>query len=135
MVNDATMESESDRELLRQFVSGRSASAFEELVRRHLDPVFSAAVRRVNGDHALAKDVTQTVFVDFARKARRIPDDMPVGGWLHRHTGFVASKMIDKERRRRQREQEAEEEDDLPRRVDDEVLEQLARVEARRAGP
>ena len=96
-----------DSELLRQFCDKASASAFEELVNRHLNHVFSAALRRVNGDHALAKDVTQTVFVDFARKAMSIPAEMPPGGWLHRHTGFVASKMIDKERRRRNREREA----------------------------
>ncbi len=101
------MTSSEDRELLQQFVGGASAPAFEELVRRHLDPVFSAALRRVNGDRALAEDVTQTVFADFARKARRVPPDMPPGGWLHRHTGFVASKMIDKERRRRNREHQA----------------------------
>jgi RNA polymerase sigma factor (sigma-70 family) len=96
-----------DHELLRRYAEDASVAAFEGLVERHLDHVFSAALRRVNGDHALAKDVTQTVFADFARKASRIPEDMPPGGWLHRHTGFVASKMIDKERRRRAREQEA----------------------------
>ncbi len=96
-----------DHQLLRRYVESASAPAFEILVDRHLGHVFSAALRRVNGDHALAKDVAQTVFVDFARKASRIPGDMPPGGWLHRHTGFVASKMIDKERRRRAREQEA----------------------------
>ncbi|MGI9243776.1 MAG: sigma-70 family RNA polymerase sigma factor [Verrucomicrobiales bacterium] len=96
-----------DHQLLRRYVESASVPAFEALVDRHLGHVFSAALRRVNGDHALAKDVTQTVFVDCARKASRIPEDMPPGGWLHRHTGFVASKMIDKERRRRAREQEA----------------------------
>jgi len=102
-----TTSATADRELLGLYAGGASVPAFEELVRRHLDHVFSAALRRVNGDHALAEDVTQTVFVDFARKAGRIPADMPPGGWLHRHTGFVASKMIDKERRRRSREHEA----------------------------
>ena len=96
-----------DRELLRLYTQGSSAAAFAEIVQRHLNPVFSAALRRVNGDHALAEDVTQTVFVDFARKAGGIAADAPLGGWLHRHTGFVASKMIDRERRRRAREQEA----------------------------
>ena len=96
-----------DRELLRDYVERASATAFDELVRRHLDHVFSAALRRVNGDHALAKDVMQTVFIDFARKAGRIAPDVPPGGWLHRHTGFVASKMIDRERRCRGREKEA----------------------------
>jgi len=106
-MKDDTNTTPADSALLRQFAHKASASAFEELVRRHLDHVFSAALRRVNGDHALAEDVTQTVFADFARKAKRIPADMPPGGWLHRHTGFIASKMIDKERRRRHREQEA----------------------------
>ncbi len=96
-----------DRELLRRYAEDASVPAFEELVRRHLDHVFSAALRRVNGDHSLAQDVTQTVFIDFARKAGRIAADMPPGGWLHRHTGFVACKMIDRERRRRIREHEA----------------------------
>ena len=107
MNEDTAMTSLEDRELLRRFAEQASASAFDELVRRHLDHVYSAALRRVNGERALAEDVAQTVFIDLARKAKRIPADMPPGGWLHRHTGFVASKMIDKERRRRNREQEA----------------------------
>ena len=96
-----------DRELLRRYTQEGSAAAFAEMVQQHLNHVYSTALRRVNGDHALAEDVTQTVFVDFARKAGGIAADAQIGGWLHRHTGFVASKMIDRERRRRAREQEA----------------------------
>ena len=96
-----------DRELLRRYTQESSAAAFAEMVQRHLNHVYATALRRVNGDHALAEDVTQTVFVEFARKAGGIAADAPLGGWLHRHTGFVASKMIDRERRRRAREQEA----------------------------
>lgn len=94
-----------DGELLRRYAAQASAAAFAELVRRHVDHVYSAALRRVNGDHALAQDVAQTVFADLARMASRIPPDMPPGGWLHRHTGFIASRMTDRERRRRAREQ------------------------------
>ncbi|MCH1505017.1 MAG: sigma-70 family RNA polymerase sigma factor [Verrucomicrobiales bacterium] len=101
------MTSLEDRELLRQYAEQASAPAFDEMVRRHLDHVYSAAMRRVNGERTLAEDVVQTVFIDFARKAKNIPGDMPPGAWLHRHTGFIASKMIDKEHRRRHREQEA----------------------------
>jgi RNA polymerase sigma factor (sigma-70 family) len=104
---DTSITSAEDRDLLRRYAVEASVPAFDELVRRHLDHVFSSSLRRVNGDHALAQDVTQTVFIDFARKAGRIAPDVPPGGWLHRHTGFVASKMIDRERRRRAREQAA----------------------------
>ncbi len=96
-----------DRELLRSYVSDGSDRAFGELVRRHLPAVYSAALRRVNGERSLAEDVTQEVFADLARKARALPPEVVLGGWLHRHTGFVALKSIDRERRRRTREEEA----------------------------
>jgi RNA polymerase sigma factor (sigma-70 family) len=96
-----------DRELLRAFVGDGSDRAFAVLVGRHVSSVFSAALRRVNGERALAEDVTQQVFADFARKARSLPADVVIGGWLHRHTGFIALKCIDRERRRRARELEA----------------------------
>lgn len=104
---DLTHALTEDAELLQRYTAQASAAAFTELVRRHLDHVYSAALRRVNGDHALAQDVTQTVFADLARMAARIPPGMPPGGWLHRHTGFIASRMTDRERRRRAREQQA----------------------------
>ncbi len=99
--------SHDDQQLLREYREGRSAAAFTELVRRHVDAVFSSALRRVHGDRALAEDVTQQVFTDFARKAGQLPPGTVAGGWLHRHTGFTASHFIDRERRRRAREQEA----------------------------
>lgn len=105
-MTDAELQRE-DHQLLRDYVDHRSGSAFAELVRRHVDAVYSSAVRRVNGDRALAEDIVQCVFTDLARKAAQMPPGMVPGGWLHRHTGFVASHHIDRERRRRAREQQA----------------------------
>jgi len=61
-----------DGELLRQYATDRSESAFEELVRRHLNLVYSAAFRQMNGDAHLAEDICQAVFADLARKAGRL---------------------------------------------------------------
>ena len=46
-----------DGELLRRYDSDRSEAAFGELVQRHINLVYSAALRQVNGDTQLAEDV------------------------------------------------------------------------------
>jgi DNA-directed RNA polymerase specialized sigma24 family protein len=93
--------------LLRQYAENRSEPAFSELVSRHIDLVYSVAVRLVGGDTHLAQDVVQTVFTDLSRKAKALPDGVFLAGWLHRHTFFVASTTVRKEQRRRQHEQQA----------------------------
>lgn len=93
--------------LLRDYADHGNEAAFRELVERYIDLVYSAAVRRMSGDADLARDVTQAVFTDLARKARSLRNVELLGGWLHRHTGFVAATMIRRERRRQIREQEA----------------------------
>ena len=62
-----------DEQLLHAYARERSESAFGELVARHIDFVFSAALRVLNGDTHLAQDVTQTAFIDLARKAGSLP--------------------------------------------------------------
>ena len=95
------------QQLLDAYVKTGSESAFQELVTRYVDLVYSAAVRLVNGDTHLAEDVSQTVFADLARMARTLSEEVMLGGWLHRHTCFVASKMVRTERRRQLRERQA----------------------------
>ncbi len=94
-----------DGQLLQQYTRERSESAFGELVSRHIDLVYSAAVRVAGGDRHLAQDVTQGVFMDLARKAPRLPRDVLLAGWLYRHTCLVAANAVRTERRRKTREQ------------------------------
>ncbi len=95
--------------LLREYADHGDEAAFGEIVDRYVDLVYSTALRRVGGDADLARDVTQTVFTDLARKARSLREVAMLGGWLHRHTGFVSATVVRSERRRRAREQEAAE--------------------------
>ena len=96
-----------DSELLRTYAKDRSETAFEELVRRHIDLVYSAALRQMNGDAHLAEDVTQSVFADLARKARRLTGHTSLTGWLYTSTRFVAANIRRSEQRRSARELEA----------------------------
>ncbi len=96
-----------DADLLRLYARERSEPAFSELVHRHLNFVYSAALRQVNGDTHLARDVTQLVFTDLARKAGSLAGHRVLAGWLFTSTRFAASRLIRTEQRRRIREQEA----------------------------
>jgi RNA polymerase sigma factor (sigma-70 family) len=95
------------QQLLRDYAQTGSETAFRELVTRYLDLVYSTAFRLVSGDFHLAEDVAQLVFLDLCRQAGTISSAVMLGGWLHRHTCFVAGKVIRGERRRQHRERQA----------------------------
>ncbi len=100
-MNDGT-----DPQLLRTYAESRSEAAFAELVRRHVDFVYSAALRMVCDSH-LAEDVTQGVFVAFAKNAPQLTNRLVLSGWLHRTTQNIAAQTVRTIERRRAREQEA----------------------------
>jgi len=97
-----------DSDLLRSYSDEKSEEAFAELVRRHVDLVYSAALRQVNGDAHLAQDVAQMVFTELSRKARQLSLRPVLTGWLYTCAHFCAAKAVRSERRRHSREQEAQ---------------------------
>ncbi|MGD0253857.1 MAG: sigma-70 family RNA polymerase sigma factor [Verrucomicrobiota bacterium] len=94
-----------DSELLSHYARTRSEDAFAELVRRHVNLVYSAALRQVNGDAHLAQDVAQNVFTDLARKASLLSRRATLTGWLYTSAHFAAAKIVRTENRRRDREE------------------------------
>lgn len=97
-----------DRDLLRRYVRDRDDAAFTQLVQAHLNFVYAAALRQVGGDIHLAEDVTQEVFVDFARKAPTLVSHPVLKGWLFTSARFAAGKAVRRERLRTARERKAE---------------------------
>lgn len=95
-----------DMELVREYVAQRSEQAFETLVSRHVNLVYSAAVRCVRNPH-VAEEITQAVFVILANKARTLSRDTIIPSWLYRTARFAAADALKTQRRRTQREQEA----------------------------
>ena len=96
-----------DAELLRRYAEEKSDEAFAELVRRHIDFVYAAALRQARGNAPLAQDVAQIVFTDLARKAASLARHEVVVGWLHTATRFAVAKAIRSESRRAVRDHEA----------------------------
>src|SRR5512138_2081979 len=96
-----------DLELLRRYAAERSEAAFAELTRRHVDLVYSAALRLVHGDVPSAEDVTQQVFTEVARQAKRLARHPALVGWLYTTTRWIALRANRTEQRRQAREQEA----------------------------
>ncbi|MFH0909910.1 MAG: sigma-70 family RNA polymerase sigma factor [Planctomycetota bacterium] len=88
-----------DHELLRDYARTGSESAFAELVRRHIDLVYSLALRQLEDPHA-AEDAAQAVFFILARKAKSLRKGTSLAGWLFTTTRYAAGHAL-RERRRR----------------------------------
>jgi RNA polymerase sigma factor (sigma-70 family) len=97
-----------DTELLRRYVEERSESAFTELVREHLNLVYSSALRETGGDGALAEDVSQAVFTDLARKGAGLLRHPSLAGWLYTAVRHRAANLRRADQHRRRREEEAQ---------------------------
>jgi RNA polymerase sigma factor (sigma-70 family) len=72
----------SDAELLRRFVAGRDAGAFEALLQRH-GPKVLAVCRRILDNEADAEDAFQVVFLVLVRQADAVARHESVGSFLH----------------------------------------------------
>ena len=98
--------SDTDLQLLARYTAQHAEDAFAELVRRHLDLVFSAALRQVRSPQ-LAEEVAQSAFTDLARQAHRLAPDTILTAWLYQVTRRTAIDVVRREARRQLREQVA----------------------------
>ena len=98
----------SDFDLLMEYAGGNSEEAFATLVNRHLNLVYSAALRQVRSLH-LAEEVSQCVFSDLAQNAHKLRPDTILTAWLYQVTRHTAIDVVRREARRQLREQIATE--------------------------
>ena len=95
-------------ELLQQYVRQKSEEAFTALVERHLNLVYSAALRQIRS-RQLAEEVVKSVFIDLARQAQRLAPNTILTAWLYQVTRRTTINVIRREARRQMREQIASE--------------------------
>ena len=93
-----------DAELLRQYCHEGSEASFRDLVDRHVNLVFGAALRRTGGDTHRAQDIVQTVFISLAQHAPALVRHPSITGWLFTTTRNAAINSGIAEQRRQTRE-------------------------------
>jgi RNA polymerase sigma factor (sigma-70 family) len=100
------MQELEDNTLLREYVERGSEEAFASLVERHVNKVYSVALRRT-GDARQAEEITQAVFIILAKKSGQLGKYHSLSGWLYQTAQLAALTHIRGEIRRVRREQEA----------------------------
>src|SRR5678816_89930 len=93
-----------DMELVREYAHSGSEEAFTALVSRHINVVYSVALRRVGNPHH-AEEICQAVFVILAKKAGTLPQRTVLSGWLYETARLTAANYLRGEIRRGHREQ------------------------------
>src|SRR5271154_2675070 len=94
-----------DSELLRRYAEDRSEEAFAALVTRHVNLVYSVALRQTGNPHN-AEEIAQAVFVILAKKRLRLRHGKALSSWLFEATRLTAANFVRSEMRRHAREQE-----------------------------
>ena len=100
------MQELDDNALLREYVAHDSEEAFAALITRHVNKVYSVALRHTGNPHH-AEEITQAVFVILAKKSSRLGKAVILSGWLCQTARLTARTFIRGEIRRTRREQEA----------------------------
>jgi len=100
------MQPTDDRALLRHYVENHSDEAFAALVTRHVNLVYSVALRQTGNPHN-AEEITQAVFIILAKKAAQLRHYQALSSWLFQTTRLTAANFVRSETRRHHREEEA----------------------------
>ncbi|HTV39136.1 MAG TPA: TIGR03435 family protein [Candidatus Sulfotelmatobacter sp.] len=100
------MQELDDNSLLKRFAEQNSEEAFAAIVARHINKVYSAALRHT-GNPGYAEEITQAVFVTLAKKARVLSRSVILSGWLYQTARLTSLTFLRSEIRRERREQEA----------------------------
>ena len=89
----------SDAELLAVLTQKRDSELFRQLMQRHIDFVYAAAVRQ-SSDQAAAHDITQAAFLLLWQRLGKLKPGTVITGWLFNATRYVAANARRAEARR-----------------------------------
>ncbi|WP_298861598.1 sigma-70 family RNA polymerase sigma factor [uncultured Gimesia sp.] len=92
----------SDEVLLHRYSQDGDPAAFRELIDRYAGMVYRIGLR-VTGDQHMAEDLCQECFLELARKARTVREN--IAGWLHASATSRSLNVVRSRKRRIHREQ------------------------------
>ena len=96
-----------DMALVQEYVQSNSEQAFAALVSKHVNLVYSVALRQVHLNPHLAEEITQGVFIVLALKAKALGPKTILSAWLCRTARYVSANTLRIQRHRHFREQES----------------------------
>ncbi len=88
----------SDRECLQAWRQKPAAESYASVLNRYLGLVYSSAHRRT-GDPTRAAEITGAVFLVLARRARKLPKNTILAGWLFQVAALACCKTQPRSRR------------------------------------
>src|SRR5690349_24107548 len=101
------MPEREDMELLREYIENNSEDAFRELTSRHINKVYSVALRHTRNPHE-AEEITQAVFIILLRKAQALTKTTILSSWLNQTARWASVTHLRSEIRRAERERKAQ---------------------------
>jgi hypothetical protein len=80
--------------LLKAYVQYQSEDAFRELVAGTLDEVYSTSLRVTRGTQRLAEEATFNAYLQLARRAPGIKEDVALVPWLRQRACKIAVRLL-----------------------------------------
>src|SRR5208282_3427704 len=119
------MQTWDDTALLRAYLEHGSEEAFAVLAARHVNKVYSVALRHAWDPHQ-AEEITQAVFVLLARRARALQQHRSLAGWLCKSAHLTSMTFLRSELRRARRQEAAVMQTTLAQTPSDDAWKQIA---------
>lgn len=88
----------SDNELIQRFVDNNDAAAFEMIVSRYMEKIYSLAYR-ITRDHYKSEDVMQEVYMTLIKKLHTYRGESKFSSWLYRVTANASYMMLRSEKK------------------------------------
>ena len=106
-----------DGQLLANYSERQCEKSFTEFARRHLDLVYSSALRQLGEESGAVEDVVQAVFIEVARQARSLRGHPALAAWLHKTTRHMVLNVRRSRERQARRETEVQRGSQIPKKA------------------